>query len=87
MVRYNPETLYIDSGRRTPQEHTVGNMLLGYFHQTKGRTFEEMIDAVIASGWKPQKSELYNDRPEKSRYLRGYLVWLASNDYLISKGD
>jgi hypothetical protein len=87
MAKYDPDTRYIDSGRRTPQAHTVGNMLLDYFHSTKGRTFDEVVDAVIASGWKPQKSKLYNDRTEKSIYLRGYLTWLVSNGYLISKGD
>ena len=64
MARDNSTTRYIDSGRRTTRRSII-NMLADHFHESKGRTFDEVINSVIASGWKPPHSKLYGTRQEK----------------------
>ena len=85
MAVCNPCTCYVDSGNRTERPRSICNTLLGYFHPTIGRTLDEVVDVVVASGWKPPRSRLYSGRAEQAEYLRGYFIYLVRDGFLTEK--
>lgn len=74
-------TRYKDTGHRTPKQ-SVGNDFLEYFHPTQCRTFDEICDAIITSGWKPPGGADYKGKAKQAVYIRGYLSWLVKHKYL-----
>jgi hypothetical protein len=79
---YDPNSKYVENGRRTPQASSLGNLLLGHFDKFTGKTFDQVANEVIASDWKPPKSQLYKTPAEKKKFLGGYFTHLVSEGYL-----
>ena len=81
--QYDNSTKYIDSGKRTQCLGTIYNQLLEHFDALKGRTLDDATDVVMANGWRPPSSELYETREDKVLYLRGYFTSLIRQRYLL----
>lgn len=80
--QYHPDTKYVDCGKRTPKENSLGNLLLDHFDRHSGKTFQQVANEMIESNWKPPKSVQYSTPEEKKKFLHGYFTDLVREKYL-----
>lgn len=76
---------YVRSNKRPEPKGAESDMLLGYFHDDIGIDFDEVISAVIKSGWESPAHKTHESADEKAELLLVGLNRLVDHGYLVEQ--